>query len=63
MIQKNGQNSIMIDDVMDSLWTMKINGFHFSFFPLPSLLEDLAENEMGKASDRGRKEKRNPSTK
>lgn len=53
----------MIDDVIDSLWTLKINGFHFYFFPLPSLLEDLAENEMGKASGRGRKEKGNPSTK
>lgn len=42
----------MIDDVIDSLRILKIDGFHFNIFSLPSLPEDLTENEMGKMSGR-----------
>lgn len=50
MIQKNGQCTLMIDDVIDSSWILEISGFHFHLFSLPSRLEDMTENEMGKTS-------------
>lgn len=54
----------MIDGVIDAWWILEINGFHFHFFSLPPLLEDLTENEMDKMAGgvRARKEKVNLST-
>lgn len=57
MIQKSSQYTLMIDDVIDSLRILKIDGFHFNIFSLPSLPEDLTENEMGKMSGRWRERK------
>lgn len=54
----------MIDDVIDSLCRLEINGFHCHLFSLPSHLKDMTENEMGETKGRlrERKEKSETST-
>lgn len=56
--------SIMVNDGIDSLWILDIDGSHFHLFSLP-LLKDLTESEMGKKAGRergGREEKADPAT-